>query len=143
LLAQGLYFLVTGVWPLVHLRSFLAVTGPKTDIWLLKTLSLMICAVGGVLLLAGLRGTRSAEVRRLSGGSALTLLAADVYYVSRGTVSPVYLMDAIAEAPFVAAWAFGGRDHRPEDGADGPNATSMSTAASIGSSPNSRATSSS
>jgi hypothetical protein len=29
---QGAYFLVTGVWPLVHMPSFLAVTGPKTDL---------------------------------------------------------------------------------------------------------------
>ena len=28
---QGAYFLVTGVWPLVSIRSFQAVTGKKTD----------------------------------------------------------------------------------------------------------------
>jgi hypothetical protein len=32
-LVQGVYFLLTGVWPIVHLPSFLAVTGPKTDLW--------------------------------------------------------------------------------------------------------------
>jgi hypothetical protein len=31
---QGTYFLLTGVWPLLHMRSFLTVTGPKTDLWL-------------------------------------------------------------------------------------------------------------
>jgi hypothetical protein len=31
---QALYYLATGLWPLVHLPSFEAVTGPKTDDWL-------------------------------------------------------------------------------------------------------------
>jgi len=30
-LAQGLYFAGTGIWPLVHMRSFEAVTGRKTE----------------------------------------------------------------------------------------------------------------
>ena len=28
---QGSYYLVTGLWPLVHLASFEAITGPKVD----------------------------------------------------------------------------------------------------------------
>jgi hypothetical protein len=31
-LAHGGFYLLTGVWPLVHMPSFLAVTGPKTDL---------------------------------------------------------------------------------------------------------------
>jgi hypothetical protein len=31
LIAQGVYYLVSGVWPLVHRRSFEAVTGRRTD----------------------------------------------------------------------------------------------------------------
>jgi len=30
-IAQGLYFLATGLWPLVDVGSFQAVTGPKTE----------------------------------------------------------------------------------------------------------------
>lgn len=37
LLAQGSYYFITAVWPLAHMRSFLAVTGPKTDLWLMGT----------------------------------------------------------------------------------------------------------
>jgi hypothetical protein len=36
-LAQGAYHLVTGVWPLVSMRTFASVTGPKVDKWLVKT----------------------------------------------------------------------------------------------------------
>lgn len=35
--AQGLYDLGTGLWPLLHRRSFLAVTGSKTDWGLVQT----------------------------------------------------------------------------------------------------------
>jgi hypothetical protein len=114
LFGQGVYYLGTGIWPIVDLSSFLRVTGPKTDIWLLRTLSLLICAVGAVLTLAGLRGRSSADARRLSGASALALLAADVYYVAKGTISPVYLLDAATEAPFVAAWLLPGRRQAAE-----------------------------
>jgi hypothetical protein len=30
---QGFYFLVTGLWPLVHVDSSQAITGRKTDNW--------------------------------------------------------------------------------------------------------------
>lgn len=29
---QGTFYLATGIWPLVHIESFVAVTGPKTDL---------------------------------------------------------------------------------------------------------------
>jgi hypothetical protein len=33
-LVQGAFYVATGVWALVDLDSFMAVTGPKTDLWL-------------------------------------------------------------------------------------------------------------
>lgn len=107
LFLQAVFYIITGLWPLLHTRSFLAVTGPKTDIWLLKTLSLLITVVGAVLLQAALRRQVTPEVRSLAAGSAAVLAAADVYYVSRGRISPIYLLDAAAEAPFLVAWAAG------------------------------------
>jgi hypothetical protein len=31
-IAQGVYYLVTALWPFFSLRTFIAVTGPKTDV---------------------------------------------------------------------------------------------------------------
>lgn len=39
---MGWYYLMTGIWPLLHIRSFVWMTGPKTDRWLVK-------AVGGLV----------------------------------------------------------------------------------------------
>jgi hypothetical protein len=104
-LAQGAYFGVTGVWPLVHEASFEAVTGPKLERWLVKTVGVLIAAIGATLALAGGRGRVTPEVRLLAAGSAAGLGAIDAIYAGRGRIAPVYLGDAAIEAALVAAWA--------------------------------------
>src|SRR5437764_14959162 len=99
---QGLYFAVTGVWPLVHLESLEAVTGPKTDHWLVQTVGVLITVIGAVLLLAAYRRRLSAEVVLLAVGSAAALAAVDVVFVGRGVIPPIYLLDAAAEAVLIA-----------------------------------------
>jgi hypothetical protein len=42
---EGLYSLVTAIWPIVDIDSFMVVTGPKTDQWLVKTVSVLILAI--------------------------------------------------------------------------------------------------
>src|SRR4051812_30893344 len=49
---QGVYFFITGLWPIVHMPSFLFVSGPKTDLWLVKTVGILIVVIGSVLLAA-------------------------------------------------------------------------------------------
>jgi hypothetical protein len=106
--AQGLYFLVTGVWPLVSMETFEAVTGEKTDRWLVHTVGVPVAAVGLVLLLAAWRARPSAEVALLAVGCAAGLAAIDVVYVSRGVILPIYLADAALEAVFILAWLWVG-----------------------------------
>ena len=45
-MCQGLYFLATGVWPLVSLRTFEGVTRPRVDSWLVKSVSVLVSAIG-------------------------------------------------------------------------------------------------
>lgn len=99
---QGTYYLITGVWPLVHYSSFEAVLGPKTDDWLVRMVALLTVGIGIALLLAA----RSAR----AGGSALVLAAAtaiafttiDVIYATSGTIRRIYLADAVVEMGFLA-----------------------------------------
>lgn len=104
-LVQGLYFLVAGVWPIVHMPSFLAVTGPKRDLWLVNTVGAVVAVVGSALVLAGLRRRPSLETGLLATGSAVALGGVDVVYVTRRTIPPVYLLDAAVQLAFFAAWA--------------------------------------
>jgi hypothetical protein len=102
---QGAYFILTGVWPILHLRSFEAVTGPKLDGWLVKTFGGLVAAVGVALLVAEREGSsRSKAVRALGVGSAVALAVADSVYSCNGRISPVYLVDAVAEAAIAGAW---------------------------------------
>ena len=116
--AQGVFYGVTGVWPIVHLRSFEAVTGPKLEGWLVKTVGALITVIGGTLLAAGLRRRVRPEHMLLAAGSAASLAAVDLVY-SPQRISPVYLLDALAEGVLVTGWCVAavrlwkGRSPRP------------------------------
>lgn len=105
-LAQGqaVYFAVTGVWPLVSMRTFEAVTGPKTDHWLVRTVGILVTVIGAVVGLAGWRRRVPPEIPVLAVGSAAGLAAIDVVYVAKGRISPIYLLDALAEAVLIVVW---------------------------------------
>ena len=103
-LVQGVFYTATGLWSLVDLDSFMAVTGPKTDHWLVKTVGILVAVIGGVLLLGWRRGAVPDDVVLLAVGCALSLAAIDVVYVSNGTISTIYLLDATAEVGMAVAW---------------------------------------
>lgn len=104
LLIQGVYFLISGIWPLLDMPSFLAVTGPKTDLWLVDTMGLMIVVVGTALALAGLRASVTLEMVVLAVGSAVVLTGIDMGYAAARVISPVYLLDAAAEIMLLIGW---------------------------------------
>ena len=104
---QGVYYLLTGVWPLFSMRTFEAVTGPKLEHWLVKTVGLLVGVVGGVILLAIWLDRFTPEVVLLAVGSAIALTGIDVYYVTVRRISPIYLADAVAELVLIAGWVAG------------------------------------
>lgn len=93
-----------GVWPLVHMRSFEAVTGPKVDKWLVRTVAGLLVANG----LVQVRSTGSRDglraARAVGLGTAATLAAIDLVYAPRRRISRVYLVDAALELAILAAW---------------------------------------
>jgi hypothetical protein len=101
---QGGYFVLTGLWPLFGINSFQAVTGPKTDLWLVYTVGCLVAAIGATLLLAAVRGRTTPEIIVLAVGSAVALAGIDVVFVLRGVISWVYLLDAIAEGALITWW---------------------------------------
>lgn len=103
--AQGAYYVATGVWPLLHMRSFLRVTGPKTDLWLVETVGGLVGAIGGALLAAGLRRRVTPEIKLLGMGSAAALAAVEGFYALRGRIPSIYLADAVVEVALGAVWA--------------------------------------
>ncbi|MFI1720427.1 hypothetical protein [Streptomyces sp. NPDC020489] len=88
--AQGAFNVVGGLWPLVHLRSFEWVFGPKTDVWLQRTTGGLLVSAGLAQLAAAEDPHGSAHARRIGLGTALTLLAIDLLYVPKGRIRPTY-----------------------------------------------------
>ena len=103
-IAQGTYYVATGVWPLLDLYSFELVSGPKTDDWLVKTVGVLITVVGFVLFSAGLKRQVSMPIVMLAVGSASVLAAIEFYYAMRGVIWPIYLLDGVAELVLIAWW---------------------------------------
>jgi len=114
---QGVYFLATGIWPLVHVESFQAVTGRKTDNWtgseidhwLLNTISVLILSIAVPVLVAAWRNTITPEIIILAIGAALALTGVEFVYVARGVIARVYLADAAAEILLILLWLFAAR----------------------------------
>jgi hypothetical protein len=102
--AQGVYFLLTGIWPLFGINSFQAVTGAKTDLWLVYTVGCLVAVIGTALLVSAWSGRITPEVAFVAIGSAVALAGIDVVFVLRGVISWVYLLDAAAEGLLIAWW---------------------------------------
>jgi hypothetical protein len=103
-IGQGAYFAATGIWPLVHMRSFEAVTGPKVDKWLVKTVGVLVAVVGGVLIGSAARRRIDADTASLAIGTAAGLAAIDVIYVQKKRIAPIYLADAVVEGAVISGW---------------------------------------
>ena len=102
LIAQGLYYVVTGAWPIVSLSTFETITGPKTDDWLVHMVGALAVAIG-VTILGGARGRGverkvKREVIILSAVAAIAFATVDVVYVLNQTIRPIYLGDAALES---------------------------------------------
>ena len=104
-IGQGVFYVATGLWPILSLRTFEAVTGPKADGWLVKTAGVLITAIGAGLTTAGLRDRVTPDLKLVAVGAAAGLTAIDVVYVSRRRIARVYLLDAVAEVGLIGAWA--------------------------------------
>jgi hypothetical protein len=103
--AHGFANVVGGLWPLLHMRSFEAVMGPKTDVWLVRTVAGLLVANGAVQLSAAGRSPDALVLAgRLGIGTSVTLGTVDLVYAPNGRISRMYLLDALLEAAWVAAW---------------------------------------
>lgn len=101
---QGLYFLLPGIWPLLHMPSFLAITGPKTDLWLVRTVALLLVAIGLAFLTAAYRKEYLPALGVLGISSAAGMAGIDLYYALNDRIWDTYLIDAVGEGLLILAW---------------------------------------
>jgi hypothetical protein len=117
LCVQGGYYFVTGVWPLVSIRTFIMVTGEqgktdhiitgqRMDHWLIMTAGVLITSISLALLTAAWRRTHVIELAVLAMAAAVGLTGIDAVYTARNVIPPIYLLDAVIEVLLLAAWGF-------------------------------------
>jgi hypothetical protein len=105
LVAQGAYYVATGVAPFVSRRGFEAVTGPKSEWWLVETVGALVTTVGAALLSATRSDRITPEIVGTAAGCAAGLAAIDAVYVARRRIAPTYLVDAALEVAAIAGLA--------------------------------------
>jgi hypothetical protein len=89
---------------MVHLESFLWVTGPKTDIWLVKAEGLTITAASIGMLVASFQNNIQPGVIITGVLIAAFLTGIDIYYSLTDVISDIYLYDAVAEVILIGCW---------------------------------------
>ena len=110
LLVQAAYYLIGGMWPVAHVRSFEAVTGPKPDRFVVESAGMLFSAAGLALAAAAATG-RDRSSRVLS--AALPAASATMAYRHRADIRRTYHADAAAQA-LLALWVHrSGRADRP------------------------------
>jgi hypothetical protein len=97
---QGTYYLLTGIWPFLHMASFEIITGSKKDKWLVKQVGLLAVAIGLALLI----GLKSGDDKLIGILSAASFVLIDFYYAANKIIAPTYLFDGFIQIFFVALW---------------------------------------
>jgi len=70
---QAVYYLLTGVWSITNIMSFMAITGPKTDIWLVRMVGLLSISISIQLFAQLLKRTKPTLLALLTASSFLTV----------------------------------------------------------------------
>jgi hypothetical protein len=110
---QGVSYVLGGAWPLLHMRSFEAVTGPKVDEWLERTTAGIMVAIGAAELWAARRDEVTPALAAIGAGTAATLGIVSAFYASSGRIRKIYLADAAFEAALLAGWTLAARHAAP------------------------------
>jgi hypothetical protein len=108
---HAIYILITAIWPIVHIDSFMEVTGPKTDIWLVKTVGALLIPVSITMAIHIITKSYSTPLIVLGGGTAIAFICIDVYYSLNDVISDIYLADAVIELLFLTGWIFHGANN--------------------------------
>ena len=101
---QGIYTFLTAVWPIVHIESFMEVSGYKTDVWLVKTVSVLLLSISVCMLVATLSKQINIPVGVLALLVATGMAYVDFYYGLNDIIWNIYMADGVIEILFLVSW---------------------------------------
>ncbi|MHB8840367.1 MAG: hypothetical protein ACYC56_01035 [Candidatus Aquicultor sp.] len=102
LVFQGVYYLITAIWPLISLRTFMIFAGSKPDRFIFWTVDLLILAIASTLLFATVKGDLGTAAF-LGIASTLTFIAVEAVYA--GKISPWFWADFAVEVVILVTLA--------------------------------------
>ena len=105
LLVQGMYVLLTAVWALADIQSFMFITGPKTDVWLVRTVAVLLICISLFFLLSS-KKSEEPRVTLTALVFSFGLAYIDFYYTLNNTIRWVYALDGIVESMFGLLWLY-------------------------------------
>jgi hypothetical protein len=106
IIAQSSYIFVTAIWPIIDIESFMYVTGPKTDIWLVKTVGALLIPVSLSMVSHFRTNGEKFPALILGAGTASAFICVDLYYALSDVISDIYLIDAALEVFFLCLWIY-------------------------------------
>lgn len=109
------YIFLTAVWPLVDIETFMDITGPKQDVWLVKTVGALLIPVAVTLYSYLFIDNDTTPAVILGALTATAFIAIDFYYALNEVISDIYMLDGAVEIIFLIAWlvvAFSKRNPR-------------------------------
>lgn len=101
---QGVYWVITGLWPLIDRHSFEWATGPKADFWVVQLVGLLLAVIGTTMILARARDHLTMEIGFLAMGATLAVIVICVAYASRERIADIYFVEAGFETLLLAGW---------------------------------------
>lgn len=101
---QGVYFLATLVWPVIAIESFMAVTGSKVDIWLVKTVSALLLPYTVICFWTAFNARINFIVVLTMVLACWGLAIVELYYYLNEVIRWVYGVDALLQILFSFWW---------------------------------------
>jgi hypothetical protein len=103
--SQSVYTFITAVWPIVHVKSFMDVSGYKTDVWLVKTVGVLLTAIS-VALLVSIPNKSNFPIAVLALFTAAGMAYVDFFYALNNTIPNIYMADGAIEILFAFVWLY-------------------------------------
>lgn len=101
---QSSYIFITAAWPIIDIKSFIAVTGPKNDLWLVKTVAALLISVSVTLGSFLFIKTDLRPAIILGASTSAAFIIVDFYYAISNVISDIYMADGLLETVFLLGW---------------------------------------
>jgi hypothetical protein len=108
-LAQGIYYLLRGLWSLLHMGSVESLAETHRNVWLSEEVGVLVLVIGVALCVAAYRRQGSPEILIIALGSALGMGVIQLIFILHRRISALYLIDVFIQFGLVVFWIYGWR----------------------------------